>query len=274
MTATTTPRFVFIDFDGTYADHGVVPPAHAEAVRQASANGHKVFLCTGRPKSMVPPTVLDGVFDGLVGAAGGYVELDGEVLADVRFPAELGERLVRLLDQHHVVYVLEAAEAAYTRAASVDRLAEILQATLKTEAGPRDILDNVVPLEAVTDQTFAKVTCFASSTPLREVLDELGAPIGLIPSSLPDLGDGAGELYLPEINKWVGIDVVQQRYGVPTSDVIAIGDGWNDLEMITHAGTGVVVEGAPPELLAHADLVIKPPTEDGLVAAFAQLGLT
>lgn len=271
---TANPKYVFIDFDGTYADHGLVPPAHIDAVRAARANGHKVFLCTGRPRSMVPAGVVEGVFDGLVGAAGGYVELDGEVLADIRFPVELGQRLVGLLDAHQVVYVLEAPEAAYTRADSYDRLEEILKATIKTEAGPRDILDNVVALPNVDDQTFGKVTCFASNTPLHEVMDELGEPVGLIPSSLPDLGAGAGELYLPEVNKSIGIDVLQQRFDVPTADVIAIGDGWNDLEMVAHAGTGVVVEGAPPEVLDHADLVIKPPTEDGLVAAFAELGLT
>ena len=99
----TTPggarqRAIFLDIDGTYAAHGVVPDAHADAVRAARANGHKVLLCTGRPFSMFPPHVLDAGFDGIVAGAGAWVRIDGDVLQDIRFPADLGLRAAAALD--------------------------------------------------------------------------------------------------------------------------------------------------------------------------------
>ncbi|MCU1521614.1 MAG: hypothetical protein JWN19_1999, partial [Arthrobacter sp.] len=39
------------------------------------------------------------------------------------------------------------------------------------------------------------------------------------------------------------------------------------------AGIGIAIEGSIPELLAIADRTAAPPHQEGLVAAFAQLGL-
>lgn len=266
-------RLVFIDFDGTYADHGLVPPEHVRAVHEVRRNGHRVFLCTGRPRSMVPPEVLRG-FDGLVSAAGGYVELDEQVLSDVRFPPELGARLVGLLDAHDAVYVLEAPEASYTSPGQLPRLHDLLNGAVKSEQGTNDILRRVIPVDDVTHRAFGKATVFGSPVPLGEVSEQFGGQVALLPSSLPDLGAGAGEFYLPHITKAVGIRVVCDHFEVEADVVVAIGDGWNDLEMIEFAGTGVAVHSAPPKVLEHAAFTIGGPTEHGLVQAFARLELT
>ena len=109
----TRRRAVFLDIDGTYAVRGVVPPGHVAAVRAVRDAGHLVFLCTGRPLSMVPPRMLEAGFDGIIAGAGGYVLVGDVVLADRRFPADLGARLVAALDRHDVAYVLEAPDALY-----------------------------------------------------------------------------------------------------------------------------------------------------------------
>ena len=269
-----TGRAVFIDFDGTYADHGIVPAEHAAAVQEARANGHLVFLCTGRPLSMIPDGVLDGVFDGLVAAAGGYVCLDGHVLSDVRFPQPLGDRLVSMLDEHDVVYILEAPTLTYVRSGTEQRLEQLLSTAVKSEQGPRDILQRIEVVDSFLGVSFSKATCFAASVALVEIQREIADQVALLPSSLPDLGPGAGEFYLPHITKAVGIDVVQNHLGLDTADVIAIGDGHNDLEMIEHAGIGVAVDVAPEDVQAAASMIIPGPADLGLLTAFTRLGLT
>src|SRR5690606_25517177 len=109
----SSPRTVFLDVDGTYADHGTVPPAHAAAVRAARRAGHRVLLCTGRPVSMLTDHLLDAGFDGVVASAGAYVRLDGAVAEDVRFPADLAAGVLALLDAHDVAYLLETPDAVY-----------------------------------------------------------------------------------------------------------------------------------------------------------------
>lgn len=44
-------KIIFADIDGTLFDHetGKIPASACEALRQARENGHRIFLCTGRP---------------------------------------------------------------------------------------------------------------------------------------------------------------------------------------------------------------------------------
>jgi hydroxymethylpyrimidine pyrophosphatase-like HAD family hydrolase len=70
---TVRPRAIFLDIDGTYADHGLAPEAHVTAVRTARRLGHLVFVCTGRPLSMVPGHILEAGFDGSITGAGARV---------------------------------------------------------------------------------------------------------------------------------------------------------------------------------------------------------
>ena len=62
-------KIIFLDIDGTLTPAGSnTPPASAmDAVRKAQANGHKVFLCTGRNPAMLAPVLALGLFSGCPG---------------------------------------------------------------------------------------------------------------------------------------------------------------------------------------------------------------
>lgn len=271
-------RAIFLDVDGTYAHRGEVPAAHASVVRAARSAGHAVLLCTGRPKAMLPARILEAGFDGVVASAGGYVEIDGEVLTDLRFPAPLAARAVAVLVTHDVAFILEAPDALYGPPGVDRRLAALLAGHLRsgpgaTQEGPRDILDRLTMSDDLTRTSFGKITYFGSPIPLAALRDEIGGPLGVLPSSIPGMGDSAGELYLAGVHKAVGMRVAAQRLGVAREDVVAFGDGLNDLEMLAEAGIAVAIEGSDPRLLAVADRVAARPEHEGLVDAFRALGL-
>lgn len=52
--------------------------------------------------------------------------------------------------------------------------------------------------------------------------------------------------------------------GLHASDVVAVGDGRNDISMLTWAGTGVAVATAGADVLAAADRVVPGPGEGGI----------
>ncbi|WP_250444629.1 HAD family hydrolase [Actinotalea sp. C106] len=274
---TSPRRAVFLDVDGTYAHHGIVPPGHVDVVRAARAAGHLVLLCTGRPRAMLPERILAAGFDGLVAAAGAYVEVDGVVLKDQRFPADLAARAVTTLDEHDVAYILEAPDVLHGRPGVDERLRQMLRGRFgpsRDQDGPTDILDALRMAEDLTDASFGKITYFESPLAGAALLDAIGTGVGVLPSSIPGMGDSAGELYLDGVHKAIGIELVAAHLGLAPEDVVAVGDGLNDLEMLAWAGTGVAIAGAPPEVLAVADRVAQGPQGEGLVAAFAELGLT
>ncbi|WP_104174473.1 HAD-IIB family hydrolase [Arthrobacter sp. Y81] len=274
---TGTVRAVFLDVDGTYADYGVVPEGHVHAVQAARKAGHRVFLCTGRPVSMLPPSILAAGFDGLVASAGAYAEVAGTVLVDRRFPADLAARTVRALDAHDAVYVLEAQEALHVPPAALERLRAILDAHFEqAPAGPvgsSDILRAVRTTANRAAVPFAKVSVFDSPVAMESLVREIGGAIAVVANSVADEGRHSGELYQRGISKADGVAAVAAHLGIAQADTIAVGDGANDLEMIAYAGVGIAIEGSLPELVALADRTAAPPRQEGLVAAFAELGL-
>jgi hydroxymethylpyrimidine pyrophosphatase-like HAD family hydrolase len=216
--------------------------------------------------------------DGFVAAAGGYVELDGKVLADHRFPAELGARAVSLLDEHDVAYLLEAPEAVYGPPGVDRRLAELLLGHLRSSdrpdrEGPRDILDALLMSDDLAGASFGKITCFDSAVPIASIAEQLGPEVGALPSSIPDMGDSAGEIYLSWIDKALGIETVIDHLGIDRAQVVAVGDGLNDIEMLVFAGLAVAIEGSDPRVLQVADVLAPGPHQEGLVSTFAELGL-
>ncbi|WP_296667117.1 HAD hydrolase family protein [Demequina sp.] len=277
-------RAVFIDVDGTYAHQGRVPAGHADAVSRVRAAGHLVFLCTGRPMSLLPPHVTAAGFDGVVAGAGAYVSWGDEVLLDTRFPAELAARAITVLDAHGALFFLEAPEATHARRAVIEAMRHFGSAQARADVDPdadaggedlgRDDVTNALrATEDLGGIAFGKITSLYARTPLGEIAAEIGPEVSVLTSSMAELGPGAGEIFLAQTHKAVGIEAMLARLGMAREDVVAAGDGPNDLEMLAFAGTAVVIEGSSPELLAHADVVAAPPEREGLVAAFATLGL-
>ena len=79
------------------------------------------------------------------------------------------------------------------------------------------------------------------------------------------------EVFDPAVSKWEGISFVTRRHGIHASQVIAVGDDMNDLQMIRHSGLGVAMGNARAALKPAADLVIGPNLEDGLAVFIDEL---
>jgi Cof subfamily protein (haloacid dehalogenase superfamily) len=81
------------------------------------------------------------------------------------------------------------------------------------------------------------------------------------------------ELTNSECSKGRALAFLAEHHGVPRSEVMAIGDGLNDLEMLTWAGYGVAMEGAP-EAVLRASRIVCPPLElDGAADAIERYAL-
>jgi Cof subfamily protein (haloacid dehalogenase superfamily) len=80
--------------------------------------------------------------------------------------------------------------------------------------------------------------------------------------------DSILEIFTPESNKGKALAYVAEHLGFAREDIVAIGDGHNDLEMIRYAGLGVTVKNAHPEMLQTADLILPHTAQDGAVRLF------
>ncbi|GAB3624726.1 HAD family hydrolase [Mariniluteicoccus endophyticus] len=277
MTDPSHHRAVFLDFDGTFADHGVVPHAHAEAVRAARANGHHVLVCTGRPLSIVEPAVRQ-LFDGVVTSAGARVDIDGQTLCDVRIPQPIARHTVEVLERHGAAYCLEAPDAMWAPQRSIDllreRMAMMLDAGDPAEAsGAQTILDALAVPDHLLTCSYAKVSVWDSPVGILQLAQEAGDELRALPNSITGDAARSGELQNARVDKADGVAVVARHLGLAVENTVGAGDGMNDVGMLEAVGTAIGIEGSPEEVLAHADLVVPGPGGLGLVAAFEQLGL-
>lgn len=88
---------------------------------------------------------------------------------------------------------------------------------------------------------------------------------------VPAYGVEVLEVFDPSVNKWAGLLHVALHHDIDPSQIIAIGDDLNDLAMIEHAGLGVAMGNARPEVLAIADRVIGTNADDGLAEFLDEL---
>lgn len=71
-------------------------------------------------------------------------------------------------------------------------------------------------------------------------------------------------------NKAAGLTKIGQLHGMALSEMVAIGDAENDIEMLRHAGLGVAMGHAPDTVKAAADGITLTNSEDGVAFALEQ----
>ena len=72
------------------------------------------------------------------------------------------------------------------------------------------------------------------------------------------------------VSKASGLEIVCSRLDIAPADVLAVGDGFNDVEMLRWAGRGVAMGQAPDEVNAVADDATDSVADDGLAAELAR----
>ena len=287
MTSPASPqRIVFIDIDGTILEHGsVIAPSTVSAIRAARANGHLVYLCTGRSAADIHPDVRAIGVDGAITNGGAFAVRGDEQIIAHPMPRGDVDRMVAYFEEHGIHYFLQTDDAVYA-SPGIAAFAEDFFRQLRerhaedlrrlgldddhTELPPisyRPLAE--ADLDAVAKSTFIS----SSSDTLSHAQAELGERFHVIPGSIPLPGGSNGEICAIGVNKGSAILEVLALLGLDPADAVGIGDSWNDVEMFEVCGVGVAMGGADPQLKALADRVTTGVLDDGVRNALVELGL-
>ena len=68
-------------------------------------------------------------------------------------------------------------------------------------------------------------------------------------------------------SKTSAINVLQKKFNIDKSEIIAMGDNYNDIDMLEYAGLGIAMGNAPDEVKKHGKDVTLTNDEDGVAAA-------
>ena len=263
--AAFSPKLIALDIDGTilepHPENGFssdeVSPAVREAIDRALAAGCHVVLASGRaPLSM------------------------SEVLRTLDMPRDTGTHVLGVASNGAVVFsfpplkvvsevTFDAREAVTT---VLEHVPEAAVAIEEHGVGyrvnrhfPQGELDGEMILTPIDEMIASEVSRVIIRDPdsTSEDFVTLAKKLGLQGTNY-FIGWTAWLDLAPEgVSKASGLAEVAEVLGVDRENVLAIGDGRNDSEMLEWAGRGVAMGQAPEEVKAIADGVTASVYEDG-----------
>jgi hydroxymethylpyrimidine pyrophosphatase-like HAD family hydrolase len=134
----------------------------------------------------------------------------------------------------------------------------------------------VVPdlLEAVDAEEPIQVMFGGARGDMEALLPVLAAELGCAARIERTVYPSTGVVLLDVLDASVGkaeaLGFLQQRWGIASSETLAIGDNWNDREMVETAGLGFVMGNAVPEMLALGLAALPTNDEDGVAHAIEE----
>jgi Cof subfamily protein (haloacid dehalogenase superfamily) len=274
-------KAVFLDVDGTLVtDRGVVPDSARRAVRAARANGHLVFLCTGRSLAELWGEIMDIGFDGVIAAAGGYVAVDGQVLAHQNVPVDQVRRVMEYFDARGINYFLEANSGLYGSATIKAQMRQVLYGGVtdedvlaELERGFAPFIDRLIVGADMLRDDINKISFLGSDVPFEAIRAEFAGTFDVIPATVPQFEPNSGELAIAGVHKAGAIEILLEHIDIPVADTMAYGDGHNDLEMLAYVHVGVAMGNAHQRAKEVADDITGSPDEDGILTSFTKYGL-
>jgi Cof subfamily protein (haloacid dehalogenase superfamily) len=282
-----TPRIAFLDVDGTLIDGGErIAPSTVEAVRAARANGHLVYLCTGRSTSEIYPQIREIGFDGAISAGGGFAEIGDELVISRTMPEDAASRMVAFYREAGYDYYLQSYDEVYPSEGMRDRFVRYLAEDLTRNGDPRPDLVSVVSesdhpaLRAFDEIRPMSTVGIAKSMFLADDLDAFDrvsaafrGEFHVITGTIPHMGPASGEVTLFGVNKGTTILQLLDRLELDAEQAIGIGDSANDIEMLQVCGVGIAMGNADQAIKDAADEVTSSVLDDGVWNAFQRHGL-
>ena len=246
-------RAAFFDIDGTLVGF------HEEEVRDEvlvaldalRARGISGFISSGHPKGLIH-NLRDYPFDGYITCNGSLVTLGGEILHSAPIRPEPARRIAEIAGEQHFPCAAFFAEeiGINFHNETTARINELLHVPTL----PLIDLREKVRTEPVFAYT-VYVTEAQWEAHFRGKVDGVAWP-----RWHPEFVDVTPD----DSSKATAIARVLERLGLDRSEIIAFGDGGNDIDMLRYAGIGVAMGNADETVKAAADYVTTDVDADGI----------
>lgn len=259
-------KLLVLDLDGTLTNSKKEITRHTkETLIKAQEAGLKVVLASGRPTYGVAPLANElelQKYEGYILAYNGGEIIDWktrELMYEKQLDSDLLPYLYRCAKENDFAIVTYENEYVLTEKPDDEYvLKEALLNVMKIKK-----VDNF--LEAVK-HPITKCLIVGESSRLalleKEMYEKLKDRMGVFRSEPYFL-----ELVPKGIDKAQSLSVLLEEIGMTKNEMIAIGDGFNDLSMIQYAGLGIAMENAQDVVKQAADFITLSNEEDGVAYA-------
>lgn len=251
-------RGIFFDIDGTLRDFnsGRIPDSTKEALLAAKEAGILLFIATGRHKlEMKEENLLEGIsFDGYVTLNGQYCYCGDTLIYELPIDPAAVERILTILKEEPFPCMFMEKDCMYIN--MVNQAVESAQLGIGTRIPP------VFDVERARNQSIYQIVPYASADVEQRLKGRLTG------CEFIRWHDGMAFDIIPEGgSKWEGILWLSKHYGLSIDETAVIGDGRNDISMLSGAGLGIAMGNSPDEVKKAAGHVTDSIEKDGLKKA-------
>lgn len=256
-------RLLALDLDGTLLNpRGQLTERNRNAIARARERGVCVAIVTGRRFRDAQPVALDLGLNAPLISHNGALTKHARTLETVAvFPLPRAAALEALrvgreagagalLSDDHVGPGIMLYDALSRDNPAL--LAYIAWARrIHGDAGA-DAVREISSLEEYLDHDPVHLSFSGKCAPMSELSSmlkrELGATAKVFSTIYPMLDFTLLDVLHPQASKGVGVRAAAAELGISPGEVMAVGDNFNDLEMLRYAGTGVLMGNAEASL--------------------------
>jgi Cof subfamily protein (haloacid dehalogenase superfamily) len=264
-------RLIVSDLDGTLLrdDHALSEYTKA-VIRRVVDRGTDVMLATGRIFGGGRQFARELNLNTPILACNGALikEAEGRLLYGKPLKKSALAQIIGLLLDRGLGFHCYGEEALYTNKL-IPRLIGIYAFNNELPEEERFPMLEIKPEELVKMDGIYKVLAYYGDSgnvqDLRERLAEIPG------ASVTISWKKSFDITADKVSKATAIDRYARERGIAPSEVLCLGDNYNDLDMLQYAGLGVAMENAVDELKAAADYVTTSNNDDGAAKAIEKL---
>ena len=275
-------KILFIDVDGTLTNYeNKIPASAIEAIRAARANGHKVYLCTGRSRAEIYDEIWAIGLDGLIGGNGAYVEDNGTVVSHKLITSDQCKRVVDWLHSRGLEFYLESNSGLYASENFEAKGDPVVKKYAAYKSKPN--ADELTVRKVFPEMIFGADLYRDDLNKISFILDSYAdyeaakAEFGdeLKVGTWGGKGDRAlfGDFGVKDLSKAKGIEELLTYLKADISDTIAFGDSKWDITMFECCAVSVAMGDGEQAAKDAATFVTDAVDDDGLLNAFKRLQL-
>src|SRR5579862_6836453 len=273
-------RLLAIDLDGTLVNHQFqISPADLAAVQRVHEAGVEVIVATGRRHRFAMPMSDQLGFDHWLISSNGAVTRSnkGKDFHRDLLPTETARDLCRAMQEFRGNIVL-TFDTDVKGALALERLDELNLVIQRWLEKNMKYIDFVVPVENCLGKNGDPVQAmFCGTIPrMRQALNALASAglndrVTVLRTEYPERDLSIVDVLNRGGSKGHALERWANYRNIPREQVMAIGDNFNDIEMLEFAGRPFIMGNASGELREHGWTVTASNSEHGVASAIEQV---
>lgn len=270
-------KMIGLDCDGTLLNNRKeLTPYSQEILLKAIDQGMIVLVATGRPVTGIPKEVreLPGVRYALTANGARIVDLkENKVIYESTMSVETAIRILDVFAKYDTYKEAFIGETGYTNADDLAHAEDygLISSMIKYLRESRVPVSNVREQLQQRNQRVDKVQAiFKKKEEKEQAFQEMKQIPGIEPTGALENNI---EVNAFGVNKGLGLLKLGEMLGIERDEIMACGDGMNDLEMLKEVGFGVAMDNAVQAVKDAADYITESNENDGVAKAIEKFAL-